>query len=163
MLSCIGVFGYWKSFIHHLNHLHIAKWVWIRSSLDLGLSPVIVRRCCVWQREDLSSAVTQQRCQLRVETENRPVTVASCSNCRGGGRWIFYSGCSQSRYWWFAQKQRYYHQTNSAVFLFASKAPGLVVDLSRLAAQIGNPASAKAVISVASFPNKALVLDLSSK
>lgn len=45
----------------------------------------------------------------------------------------------------------------------ASKAPGLVVDLSRLAAQVGNPASAKAVISVTSFPNKALVLDLSSK
>lgn len=160
MLSCIGVFGYWKSFIHCLNHLHIAKWVWIRSSLDLGLSPVIVRCCRVWQREDLSSAVTQQRCQLRVETENRRVTVASCSNCRGGDEFFIQDVLKAGTDGLHKSRDTIIKQTALSSSLLAKHLAWL---LSRLAAQIGNPASAKAVISVTSFPNKALVLDLSSK
>lgn len=40
----------------------------------------------------------------------------------------------------------------------AGRAPCSVVDLSPLATQIGNPASAKGVISVTRFPNKILYL-----
>lgn len=54
-------------------------------------------------------------------------------------------------------------QTSECCPHLASRAPCLVVDLSPLATQIGNPASAKGVICVTCFPNKILVYVLSSK
>lgn len=151
VVNCTGVLSSWKSLIHCLNHVLYCP---------VSMNEKFFGPCSLPHNCAALLCVVEGGSQLCRDSEVPPAQGfrqksdlwpwPPAAAARQEMKLNSFLRCSRKAEMLSSNKERR--------LPLASQAPGSVIK-----SQIGNPASAKAVISVTSFTNKALVPDLSSK